>query len=408
MSAFLILLSCVLFDAVRVDAVPFDTGVVPALLDGGESAWQRLRDEDTPPEHDIETLADLADKLARRVPRQFLKENIADSRPPQQGEAVRLEGRVIAVTKYAGRVPVYRCRIVLNHDIFPRGKHSGKQDENEAEIFTPSIPQSWTCGVPMQESAAAFGIYIKSYNGTPIFIAPALEWYPDTWLGNLGFNVAAFDQVPVSRVTEWEEQDEETNRLMFKFTEADVEPFYGLLRAVSAMPEGWMENEAKKRQTEEPMSVTDLFNRPGETRGKPVLLRGTAKRIVPTPVMDSAVQSLFGIDHYYQVFLFTEGAQGNPIVVCLHSLPEGMPTGDSSGFSEEITVAAIPYKLWIYETGLQPHYAPLLIGRSLTWHPKVPGARHVPEGFAALSLTAFCMLAILWFACRFWARRSMP
>jgi hypothetical protein len=276
-----------------------------------------------------------------------------------------------------------------------------------AEIFSHSIPKAWKQGERFQnDRIAAYGIYIID-SDTPVFVVPSIEWYPDTWLGNLGFNVAFFDQVPVSRVTELEQLDEDTSRRMFKFTEADVLPFYGLLKAVSATPEGWMEEEAKKRQAIEPISVTDLFNRPIETRGKPVLLTGTAKRIVSTPVTDKCVQTLFGICHYYQVYLFVDGAHGNPIVVCVHSLPVGMPISDSSDFAETITVAAIPYKLWIYETSMEPHYAPILVAGTLTWHQNPSGVRKVPKNFASFSFAIFFTLALLWFVCRFWARHTI-
>ena len=383
MSAFVLLCSLVLVDA----------EFVKTLLDCGESAWEQFCDETTPPEQDLEMFADLADKLARLLPRQLLRENVADSLLPQSGETVRLEGNVIFVTKYDGKMPMYRCQMELN---------SG----GTAGVFVPSIPQAWEQNVPIQERAALFGIYIKSYEDTPLFAAPAIEWYPNTWLGNLGFNVASFDQVPVCRVTELEQHDEETNRRIFKFTESDVEPFYGLFRAISATSEGWLEAEAKKQQANEAIGVTDLFNRPGETRGKPVLLHGVVKRVVSTPVTDSAVQSLFGIDHYYQMFLYTQHSRGNPIVVCVRSLPEGMPIGDADHFSESITVAAVPYKLWIYETPEGAHYAPLLIGRQPAWHPKPAWQRQAPAAFASFSFAAFFALALIWFACRLWARKT--
>ena len=229
----------------------------------------------------------------------------------------------------------------------------------------------------------------------------------DTWLGNLGFDVRLFDQVPAARVTELDQHDEETNRRMFKFTEADYEPFYSLLRIVSETPPGWLEDEASKRQrVEGPITVTDLFNRPQETRGKPVLLHGTAKRVLLTPVTDSETQSLFGIDQYYQIYLFTEQSRGNPIVVCVRFLPEGMSVSSANDFSQQITVAAVPYKLWIYETRDGPHYAPVLVGRSPVLHPMPATKRPPPESAITFSYTAFFTLILLWFACRFWARRK--
>ena len=352
------------------------------LLADNESVWQTLGDDAVPPEQDLATFAELTNRLSQWVPRSFLKNN-----------AAILEGNITFVTKYDERTPLYRCTMALN-------------DGTVADVFTASVPNTWKLDVPMQERAAAFGVYVKTYNDVPIFAAPAIQWFPDTWLGNLDFDVGSFDQVPVSRVTELEQHDEETNRRMFKFTEADREPFYGLLRAVSETPAGWLEEEAKKHHVETPFGVTDLFNRPHETRGKPILLHGTAKRIVPTPVTDNEAQALFGIDHYYQIYLFTDGSQGNPIVVCVLSLPEGMPTGDGADFLEQITVAAVPYKLWIYETPTGPHYAPVLVGRSPVWQPLPTRHRLPPESAQTFSFTLFFTLVLIWFACRYWARRS--
>ena len=360
----------------------FDTEFAKALLAENESAWQTLGDDTIPPEQDLATLADMTNRLAQWVPRSFLKE-----------KAATLEGKITFVTKYEERTPLYRCKMIL-------------KDGTLADVFTPLIPSAWKQNVPMQERTATFGVYVKTHKGVPVFAASAIQWYPDTWLGNLGFDVASFDQVPVSRVIDLDKHDEETNRLMFKFTEADLEPFYGLLRAVSETPVGYLEEEAKRQHAEAPFGVTDLFNRPHETRGKPILLRGTVKRVVATPVRDSGARSLFGIDHYYQIYLFTDQSQGNPAVVCVRSLPEGMPIGDADDYLEQITVAAVPYKLWIYETSTGPHYAPVLVGRSAVWHP-LPARQHLsPEVIRTLSFTLFFTLVLIWLACRWWARRS--
>ncbi|MDR0328695.1 MAG: hypothetical protein LBI05_10410 [Planctomycetaceae bacterium] len=376
MSAILCFCSLVLFDAESVKI----------LLDCDETVWQRLGDDSISPEQDSATFADLADKLARWVPRSLLEENATDVLLPTRGSVVRLEGHVLSLKKYDS---VYRCTMELNNG-------------TAADVFVSSVPKDWQHDVPIRERVAALGVYVKSYNNVLVFAAPAIQWFPDTWLGNLGFDVGAFDQVPVRRVTEREQNDEETNLRAFRFTESDREPFYGLLRAMSVTPEGVLEEEAAKQS----LSVTDLFNRPQETRGRCILLHGTAKRIVLTPVADKEVQALFGIDHYYQIYLFTEQSQGNPIVVCVCSLPEGMSVGDAADFSESITVAAVPYKLWIYETPLGPHYAPILVGRSPVWHPQPPAKRHAPESVTAFSFTLFLVLVLIWVACRFWSRRS--
>ncbi len=67
--------------------------------------------------------------------------------------------------------------------------------------------------------------------------------------------------------------------------------------------------------------------------------------------------------------------------------PEHFLSG--SRYAERISVAAIPYKIWVYETGAKiedgdghdhkPSFAPLLIGQCPRWHPtdKGPAAASV-------------------------------
>jgi hypothetical protein len=81
-----------------------------------------------------------------------------------------------------------------------------------------------------------------------------------------------------------------------------------------------------------------------------------------------------------------------------------MPVGDAADFSEAVTVAAVPYKLWIYETQDEKHYAPVLIGRTVTWHPKSAALRRVPESVATFSFALFFILIVCWFACRYWSK----
>ncbi|MDR0522451.1 MAG: hypothetical protein LBH00_11450 [Planctomycetaceae bacterium] len=351
--------------------------ILESGLELDETGRQRLFNGNIPPEEHIDSLCQWTERLARTVPKSFLQKN-----------GTSLKGTAVFVTKFG---TVYRVKLIL-----PDHRETGYR---EAVIFTPVIPNGWSVGQPMRESTAAAGVYLKTYQNVPIFAAPAMQWFPNTWLGRIGFDAAAFDRVPVYRVTERDQHDAESNRRAFKLTEFDSEPFYGLLRAVSAMPAGRLEQEAKRQQAESPVSVTELFNNPRETRGKAVLLHGTAKRIIRTAVTDDEVQWLFGIDFYYQIYLFTAESQGNPIVVCVRSLPDGLQPGDSPDFAEQITVAAVPYKLWIFETKKQPHYAPLLIGREPVWHPK-PVMPKPPSSAAAVSLTLFLTLWLIWFACR--------
>jgi hypothetical protein len=202
----------------------------------------------------------------------------------------------------------------------------------------------------------------------------------------------------------------------FKLTGADREPFYGLLQIVSQIPINRLHQEARQisEQKGTPQnSVAELFNDPAKTRGQPVWLHGIAKQVLPTLVEDEEVKFLFGIKKYYQIYLYTKESQGNPLVVCVVSLPAGMPVGATPDYAEKITVAAIPYKLWIYETsakleggsGYKPNYAPLLIGKTPIWHPqkqptKTAANTKIQNTQTTISITLFFLLLLTWMIMR--------
>jgi hypothetical protein len=364
-----------------------------SLIQITDTAWETLGNETVPPEQQQKMLLSLMNRLAHTVPRSFLKENVVPENaaevPPERGQAAALKGTVLLVTKFSEEPISYRCRMNIGNNL-------------EVDVLTPAIPAAWKLNEPIRERAAAWGICVQP----ALFVVPTIQWFPNTLLGNLGFDVASLDNVPILRVSELEKNDPETIRRAFKFTELDREPFYGLLKATSATPAGWLEQEARKLGK---MPTTELFNNPQGMQGKPVLLHGTAKRIIPTPVEDAEIKSLFGIKQYYQIYLFTDDSQGNPLVVCVSSLPEGMPTGDAADFAEEMTVAAIPYKLWIYETASKPHYAPLLVGRRPIWHPKpIPQQEKPPETVTTFSMILFFVLMCAWFFARHYFRRKIP
>ncbi|MDO4588042.1 MAG: hypothetical protein Q4C95_12235 [Planctomycetia bacterium] len=144
------------------------------------------------------------------------------------------------------------------------------------------------------------------------------------------------------------------------------------------------------------LSSTELFQKPEQYQGIPVYLKGTVKRASLILINDPEIKKRFGMDHYYQLFLFADDSQGKPLILNLPELPEGMPVGISDDYREEIEFAGFFYKTWAYqtskktsskssnksETGAQipPKKAgeqnnsnewirsPLLIGQDLIWH----------------------------------------
>jgi hypothetical protein len=418
------------------------------LLQMDDYSWDALGDETVPLEQQYEEVRELLYHLVRVVPPSFLKQGISKPLPdfsvlvndPAQfrGRAFELKGRVVFVREIAlnpvekkrFRIPsIFRCRFCV-------------EERHVADILTAFVPAAWKQNEPINERASVTGIYIKRLRSNesisdksevtksefteskfteskftesevtgsvftesefvPFLVAPRIQWFPDTFLGNLGFDVGSFDQVPPLRITDLKKKKQfdvvpslrilgrnEIIYRAFKFTVADLEPFYGLLRATSQIPSNQIRREAQRileqkgkrqnsAQNSAQNSVIELFNNPEETRGKPVLLQGVAKQVLTTLVEDKEAEILFGIKKYYQIYFYTDDSRGNPLVVCVTSLPDGMPVGSSPDYAERITIAAIPYKLWVYESsekleggdGYKPNYAPLLIGKSPVWHPK--------------------------------------
>ncbi|MDR3197453.1 MAG: hypothetical protein LBU34_06235 [Planctomycetaceae bacterium] len=439
------------------------------LLGIDDYSWDALGDETVPLEQQFDDVLELLYHLVRVVPPSFLKQGVAKPLPdfsvlagdPNQfrGQAFELKGRVVFVKEITlnpaeqkrFRIPsIFRCRFCVD-------------DQHVADILTAFVPAAWKRNETINEHSAATGIYLKrlqsaesvsgqfttdkSTFGTPtsdesalkesvfkesdfvpFLVAPRLQWFPDTFLGNLGFDVGSFDQVPPLRITDMKKQQFdlvsslrilERNEIIsraFKFTLADREPFYGLLRAMSQIPPNRIRREARRiweQEGKRENSVIELFNNPEGTRGKPVILHGIAKQVLPTLVEDKEVEILFGIKRYYQIYFYTDDSRGNPLVACVTSLPDGMPVGASPDYAENITIAAIPYKLWVYETsekleggqGYKPNYAPLLIGKSPVWHPKKEPEKSTANTLiqnkkTTISLTIFFLLLLIWIISR--------
>jgi hypothetical protein len=219
-----------------------------------------------------------------------------------------------------------------------------------------------------------------------------MAWHPDTPLGNLGMDVGLLDQVDQRR----------------HLTSKDRECFYQMLNAVGRAEPGSLVRRAKAQLRgtgQEQYSVVPLFNDAANQHGRLVCLRGVTRRLIRIPVGDPDVVERFGIDHYYEMALYTEDSQENPLWFCLRDLPEGMPTGDGPRYAEEVQVAGFFMKTWAYrsqetrdEAGgdqrPRVRLAPLLIGRRPIWYPEQPPERNTTAAAIAGGLFVLALLGI--------------
>lgn len=312
-----------------------------------------------------------------------------------RGEIFDLSGRVRRVkvlrptAEAANRLEIdryFRCEILLDESSQP------------AVIFTDTVPERWEIDEAIDEPVGALGFFLKLTGSdgerpVPVFAARRIAWYPRTPLGRLGMDVGLLDRALDKP----------------RLTADDRICFYQMLAAVGRAKPGALLAEARaelRRTGEEQFSVVPLFLEPQESQGRLVALSGTARRVTLVRVEEDDILARFGIDHYYELYVFTNDSQQNPLVFCVRELPRGMPTGDGPRFGEQVTVAGFFMKTWAYRIrasgeGAQPgrkwQPAPLLIGRAPIWRPQE--APSEDSFFGLLGGAAFlAILLILWLA----------
>ncbi len=297
-----------------------------------------------------------------------------------RGEVFWLSGRVTAIEKLEPVPEVverfelptfYRCTLELE----PQGQ--------QAQVFVKNVPVDWKIQEgPLDERATAYGIFLKfagpdADRAVPVFVAPRLAWHPPTLLGDLGMDVGLFEEIQNRR----------------PLTVRDREAFYQLLAAVGRTKPGALSEAARQALATAPKprvwtdvhgvkrwSVVPLFNEPELQYGVLVELEGAARRAERIEVRDPDIVARFGVDHYYQIALYTPDSQRNPLWVCVRELPPGMPLGADGEYGEHVRVAAFFFKTWAYRRGRTPEeisagetgqwqLAPLLIGSHAVWYP---------------------------------------
>jgi hypothetical protein len=382
-----------------------------------------------------------------------------------RGQMLGLAGHVRRVVRHALsaediqrlEMPAYfECELELDGDV-------------AATVVTARVPKAWLEMSELDEPASVSGLFIKRLppgdsDGRLLFVSKEMAWHPtaarepfvsfgESVLGPLGMDVGLLDDIDNHR----------------PILASEREAFYEMLQAaggvdanqlvrlaqenLDAVRDEWareaeqrigepgglpprpgsgttrlapddtkqrqlLAEEVVRRMADGLYSVAPLFNDPDEQVGRLAVFDGMARRAVRVEVgmspdgSPSDVLRRFGIDHYYELEVFTDDSQDYPLVFCVRELPTGFPTGGA--IQEPVRVAGFFFKSWLYHTHRPdvnaagdaaagvPQYAPLLVSRAPVWlEPAAAGGRWLALTVAGLFVLAtVCVWGLAWW----WAR----
>jgi len=326
-----------------------------------------------------------------------------------QDRLVKIDGRATFVatvplteeeSEVAGRRQMEIVRIVSN-------------DGLAVDVLADHVPKSWPRAASIDEPAAVIGLPLAEGAGPVVpavegqtaaaaallIAAPSVGWFPPTPLGALGMDYGLFDSVVDGQ----------------KLVAGDTEAFYALMAAMGRATVAGIASAAGS-----PGDIVPLINPGsgwfGQHRGDPVTVAGVARRATRIEIDDPLRQRQLGTDHYWELFVFVPTPlievhgklqEDYPVVCCVRTLPEGMPTGQQIG--ERVQVSGFAFKRYGYplpdvkisssqgseEQKGQRQETALLIGREATWLPAPNPTREVNTlGWVFLSIASVIGLAL--------------
>ena len=317
----------------------------------------------------------------------------AFNRISQRGALYHLEGTAEAIESVS-LIPELQTRFEMDSLYFVAVKlNSG----HRVLIVTNAIPKKWKTGASVSYSVSADAYFLKygpldNQTDKPrhsYFIATRIAWHPDTPLGNLGMDYGLFDEldskpIPPGRKIPFPTDCtlNERNRECFYQELAavkhalDPKKFAEIKRlALTQRDELWNMRDPRNVMTAERQSypVEALFNDPIAQRGNLFWLTGRVRRIVAIPVESPDIKSRFGIEQYYNIYMFTPDSADNPLVIIALELPEGVQTGDGAGFGVDLSAPCFMFNTWMYRRadeakGHAYQLAPLLFAPKVLKH----------------------------------------
>ena len=278
------------------------------------------------------------------------------------------------------------------------------------DVLADHVPKAWPRDARIDEPASVIGMPLSEGPGpaaegqptaapTILLAAPSVSWFPATPLGALGMDYGLFDFVGDGQ----------------KLVAGDTEAFYAVLAAMGRATTAGIASAAGPSGDIIPL-INPASGWFAQHRGDPVTVAGVARRATRIEIDDPLRRRQLGTDHYWELFVFVPTPlikvhgklqEDYPVVCCVRTLPEGMPTGQQIG--ERVQVSGFAFKRYGYplpdlkisssqgsedQKGQRQETA-LLIGREATWLPAPSPTREVNTlGWVFLSIASVIGIAL--------------
>jgi len=284
------------------------------------------------------------------------------------------------------------------------------EDGLAVDVLADHVPKAWPRDARIDEPASVIGLPLSEGPGpagegqpatapTILLAAPSVSWFPPTPLGALGMDYGLFDSVGDGQ----------------KLVAGDTEAFYAVLAAMGRATTAGIASAAGPSGDIIPL-INPASGWFAQHRGDPVTVAGVARRATRIEIDDPLRRRQLGTDHYWELFVFVPTPlikvhgklqEDYPVVCCVRTLPEGMPTGQQIG--ERVQVSGFAFKRYGYplpdlkistsqgsedQKGQRQETA-LLIGREAAWLPAPSPTREVNTlGWVFLSIASVIGVAL--------------
>ncbi|MGI9457231.1 MAG: hypothetical protein ACR2NU_11765 [Aeoliella sp.] len=266
-------------------------------------------------------------------------------------------------------------------------------------VVTSAIPQAWLALESIDQPVVVQGLFVKLVvdeqdNPIPLVVVPCVAWHPIipnppavnfgmSVLGTLGVDVSKLDSVKQRRPLVADDSDAFYAVLTGLRTTGPRQLIRFAERQLPGHEKFWKQNlsaandsgdprrrelatEVLKQANEERYSVAPFFNDPAGQVGQIASFDGVCRRAVRIVLDDDTTAAAAGVDHYYELDVFTDDSQHMPIVFCMLEIPPGFLVGEN--LHEPVRVAGFFFKSWRYSTRRsgddRQRTFPLFIGRA--------------------------------------------